>query len=163
MLGTAVRPDHGGAPRARREASHARPGGPAVGAEESTQLNWETEATGSLWAPEAPVRGRRAAHGSPAGPRGLRNLTGPGRRGADRTRVKVKGSWWRHWTLRKAVGVLLAVLGGIVVLSAVAVVMAYEQTPVPTAAMAATGYCSPWSTPRAARWSAGSAPPTGRC
>ena len=73
-------------------------------------------------------------------PRGLRGLTGPGRRGADRTRVKFKGSWWRHWTLRKAVGVLLAVVGGMLVLGAVAVVIAYEQTPVPTAAMAATGY-----------------------
>ena len=37
-------------------------------------------------------------------------------------------------------GVLLAVVGGIVVLGAVAVVIAYEQTPVPTAAMAATGF-----------------------
>ena len=73
-------------------------------------------------------------------PRGLRGLTGPGRRGADRTRVNFKGSWWRHWTLRKAVGVLLAVVGGMLVLGAVAVVIAYEQTPVPTAAMAATGY-----------------------
>ena len=37
-------------------------------------------------------------------------------------------------------GVLLGVVGGIVVLGAVAVVIAYEQTPVPTAALAATGY-----------------------
>ena len=91
----------------------------------------------------APVRA-----GAPAAARAGR--AGPGPRPAEphrawpprrrHTRVKVKGSWWRHWTLRKAVGVLLAVLGGIVVLGAVAVVMAYEQTPVPTAAMAATGF-----------------------
>jgi len=54
--------------------------------------------------------------------------------------VKVKGSWWRHWTLRKAIGVLLAVVGGFLVLGVVAVVVAYEKTPVPTEAMAATGF-----------------------
>ena len=64
----------------------------------------------------------------------------PGRRGPDRPRLKVKGSWWRHWTLRKALGVLLGALGSLVVLGAVVVVVAYEKTPVPTAAMAATGY-----------------------
>ena len=31
-------------------------------------------------------------------------FAGPGRRRLDRpwVKVKVKGSWWRHWTLRKA-------------------------------------------------------------
>jgi membrane peptidoglycan carboxypeptidase len=129
-------------------ALRGRRDGSQPGAEETSRLNWDSEATG-LWVPETPVRGRRAAHGGsagpggpgrPRGPRGLRNLTGPGRRGAGRTRVKFKGSWWRRWTLRKAIGVLLGVVGGIVVLGAVAVVTAYEQTPVPTAAMAATGY-----------------------
>ena len=137
-------------PRGRRDGSHARAAGPEVGAEESTQLNWETEATGAMWAPELPVRGRRANRGGgrggsggpggPRGPRGSRALVGPGRRGLDRPRVKVKGSWWRHWTLRKALGVLLGVVGGIVVLGAVAVAIAYEETPVPTAALAATGF-----------------------
>ena len=133
-VGTAVRPDPDHAPRGRREASHARAAapaaGPMAGAEESTQLNWETEATGDLWAPQAPARGRRASRGP----------GGPGRRGLDRPRVKVKGSWWRHWTLRKALGVLLGVVGGIVVLGAVAVAVAYEKTPVPTEAMAATSF-----------------------
>ena len=144
-VGTAVRPDPGRAPRGRRDGGHA---GPAASTEESTQLNWQTEATGSLWAPEAPARGRRASRGpggpggpgGPRRPRGPRGLSGPGRRGLDRSRVKVKGSWWRHWTLRKAVGVLLAGVGAIVVLGAIAVVVTYEQTPVPTAALAATGF-----------------------
>ena len=149
-VGTAVRPDHGRAPRGRREGSHARAAGPEVGAGESTQLNWENEATGAMLAPELPVRGRRANRGGgrggsggpggPRGPRGSRALVGPGRRGAGRPRVKVKGSWWRHWTLRKAVGVLLGVVGAFVVLGAVAVAIAYEETPVPTAALAATGF-----------------------
>ena len=78
---------------------------------------------------------------APAAPRGPRGLTGPGRRRRlDRPQVKVKGSWWRHWTLRKALGVLLGLVGGMVVLGAVAVAIAYEETPVPTAALAATSF-----------------------
>jgi len=38
------------------------------------------------------------------------------------------------------VGVLLAGIGAVIVFGAIAMVMVYEQTPVPTAAMAATGY-----------------------
>ena len=129
-VGTAVRPDHSRTSRARREGSHARAAGPAAETGESTQLNWATEATGSLWAPGLPARRRRASRGP----------GGPGRRGPDRSRVKVKGSWWRHWTLRKALGVLLGVVGGFVVLGAVAVAIAYEETPVPTAALAATSF-----------------------
>ena len=124
-VGTAVRPDHARAPRGRHDGSHPRAAGTAAGAEESTQLNWENEATGAMWAPEAPgglesvvppeggvvprgasrARGRRGGAGGPGGPRrprGPSGLAGPGRRGLDRPRVKVKGSWWRHWTLRKA-------------------------------------------------------------
>jgi membrane peptidoglycan carboxypeptidase len=165
-VGTAVRPDHGRAPRGRHDGGHARAAGPAAGPEESTQLNWENEATGGMWAPEAPGglegvvpplgavvppgagrtpgRGRRGGRGGGPGgrgrPRGPRGLAGPGRRGLDRPRVKVKGSWWRHWTLRKALGVLLGLVGGVVVLGAAAVAIAYEKTPVPTAALAATGF-----------------------
>ena len=165
-VGTAVRPDHGRAPRGRHDGGHARAAGPAAGPEESTQLNWENEATGGMWAPEAPGglegvvpplgavvppgasrapgRGRRGGRGGgpggPGRPRGPRGLAGPGRRGLDRPRVKVKGSWWRHWTLRKALGVLLGLVGGVVVLGAAAVAIAYEKTPVPTAALADTGF-----------------------
>ena len=57
-VGTAVRPDLGrplrGRPlRGRRDGSHAR----AAGTEQTGQLGWESEATGALWAPEAPGRG----------------------------------------------------------------------------------------------------------
>ena len=137
-VGTAVRPDS--APAPGPDGSHAR----AAGTEETSQLGWESEATGALWAPEAPSRGSRG--GGPGRPGGPRRPRGPGAsadRGAAgwyRTRVKVKGSWWRHWTWQKAVGVLLAVIGAVIVLGAIAMVVIYEQTPVPTAAMAATGY-----------------------
>ena len=134
----------GSRPPARRprNGGHAR----AAGTGQTGQLGWESEATGALWAPEAPRPPEAPGRGSPGGPggprrpRGPRGFGGPGRRGLDRTRVKVKGSWWRHWTLRKALGVLLAGVGAFIVLGAIAVVMIYEQTPVPTAAMAATGF-----------------------
>ena len=144
---TAVRPDldrplQGRPLRGRRDGSHAR----AAGTEQTSQPGWESEATGALWAPEAPGRGSRGGPGGPDGPggprrpRGPRGFGGPGRRGLDRTRVKVKGSWWRHWTPMKIVGLMLAAIGAAIVLGAIAMVMIYEQTPVPTAAMAATGY-----------------------
>jgi membrane peptidoglycan carboxypeptidase len=115
-----------------------------VHAGEASQLGWESGATGALWTPDAPGRaGRGDGPGGPGGPRrprGPRGFGGPGRRGLDRTRVKVKGDWWRHWTWQKAVGVLLAGVGALIVLGAIAVAVAYEQTPVPTDAMAATGF-----------------------
>jgi membrane peptidoglycan carboxypeptidase len=100
-----------------------------------------------------PGRGRTGSHARPergSGPDEIGELPAgppgppvPGRRRRpDRTprrapKVKVKGSWWRRWTLRKALGVTLGVVGGFVVLAAVAVVVTYEKTPVPTAALAA--------------------------
>ncbi len=117
-VGTAVRPGHGRPLRGRREGSHARSAGTgqtrSAGIDQTSQLGWESEATAGFG--------------------------GPGRPGPDRTRVKVKGSWWRHWTPRKALGVLLGTVGAFIVLGAIAVVMVYEQTPVPTAAMAATSF-----------------------
>ena len=118
-VGTAVRPDHGRTVWGRREGSHSR----AAGTDETSPLRRDSEVT----------RGLRP-------PRGLAAPPGRGRRGPRRTQVKVKGNWWRHWTLRKAVGVLLATIGSFIVLGAIAVVMIYEQTPVPTEAMAATGF-----------------------
>jgi membrane peptidoglycan carboxypeptidase len=80
------------------------------------------------WVPELPTRrGRRAGGGGPGG---------PGRRGPGGARVKVKGSWWRHWTWRKVLGVLLSIIGGIIVLLAAAVAYVYSKTPVPAEQMA---------------------------
>ena len=150
-VGTAVRQDQDRALGGRGNGGHAR----VAGTEETSQLGWESEATDGLWTPEAPGRAGRGSRGGPTGPggpgaprrprglRGLRALSGPGRRGLDRsprTRVKVKGSWWRHWTLRKALGVFLAIIGGFIVLGAIVVAVAYEETPVPSEALAATGF-----------------------
>jgi membrane peptidoglycan carboxypeptidase len=98
-------------------------------------------ATGTIQAEHAlrpsPAPGPRGP-GRPGGPGGPTGPHGPS--GPRRGRVKVKGSWWRHWTLRKALGVLLSLVGAFIVLGALAVVMAYESTAVPTEAMAATSY-----------------------
>jgi membrane peptidoglycan carboxypeptidase len=126
---TAPRREHG------RGGSHAR----TASTQQPGPLSWAPDAPDALgstgpWLPVPPGspappgrRGRRARSGGPGGPQGPRA-------------PKVKGSWWRHWTWRKALGVLLACLGGLIVLGAIAVVVTYEETPVPSAAMAATGY-----------------------
>ena len=114
-------------------ASHAR----TADLQDLEQLSWEPDPSGSTgpWLPERPGRrGRRDRHGA-AG-----QTWGPGNRGRDRSPVKVPGSWWRHWTWRKALGVLLGGIGALIVLGAIAVAVAYEQTPVPTDAMAAVLY-----------------------
>jgi membrane peptidoglycan carboxypeptidase len=119
------------------ETAHLGPGNGHGGSHArttSTQESWAPDSTGP-WLPDQPGppgrqpgrRGRRARPGGPGGP-GV--PSGP----------KVKGSWWRHWTWQKALGLVLSIIGGLIILSAVAVVVTYEKTPVPTAAMAATGY-----------------------
>ena len=127
-VGTAVRQDHGRMLNSHGNGSHARTASPTAGPEETSQPTWESGPGG----PGGASRSRRL--------RGPSGFGGPGRRGLDRSRVKVKGSWWRHWTLRKALGVLLSVVGAVIVLGAIVVAVAYEETPVPTAAMAATGF-----------------------
>ncbi len=91
--------------------------------------------------PRGPGRTRRSqGPQGPQGPGGPHGLTGPGRRGRNAAKVKVKGSWWRHWTVRKILGLLLALVGVVVVLGAIAVVVLYQETPLPTEAMAATAF-----------------------
>jgi membrane peptidoglycan carboxypeptidase len=89
------------------------------------------------WAPPGP----QAPH-APQGPLGPGGPQGPGGgpKGPRGPRVKVKGSWWRHWTWRKALGVVLGIIGAFIIAGAVTVAVAYEETPVPTEAMAATSY-----------------------
>ncbi len=43
-----------------------------------------------------------------------------------------KGSWWRHWTWKKALGVALAACGGVIVVVAILIVIAYADTAIPT-------------------------------
>jgi membrane peptidoglycan carboxypeptidase len=114
-----------------RGGSHAR----TTGSQQVDPPSWAPDAPGSTgpWLPVPPGppvppgrRGRRAkpGGGGPQGPRGPQQ------------KVKVKGSWWRHWTWRKALGVLLSIIGGFIVLIAAAVAYIYSKTPVPAEQMA---------------------------
>jgi len=82
---------------------------------------------------------RNAAGGAgdwdaPGGParRGLRR-TGPG--GGDGPGggrpPRRKGSWWRHWSWKKVLGVLAAAFGTVVILGAAGVAYAYSKTTIP--------------------------------
>ena len=143
-LGAGAGPGVGAAP-ARRNGQqdgrdHGRGGSHARTASnlQADPPTWAPDAPGSTgpWLPNQPPnqpqqpgrRGRRERPGGPRGPRGPQD------------RVKVKGSWWRHWTWRKALGLVLSILGAIIVLAAIAIVMTYENTPVPSSALAATSY-----------------------
>jgi membrane peptidoglycan carboxypeptidase len=79
--------------------------------------------------PMAPRRSHRG--GGPGGP------GGPGGRP---DKVKIKGSWWRHWTWRKALGLALGLGGALAILLAVVVAYIYNATPVPTEQMAAVNF-----------------------
>ncbi len=125
---------HAGRPAPSRSARRLGPGGPG---------------SSGPWPPGQPGQpgqlnqpGRRARRGGPQGPQGPRGPRGPGGGppGPRGPQVKVKGSWWRHWTWRKALGVVLGVIGAFIIIGAVTIAVAYEETPVPTEAMAATGY-----------------------
>jgi membrane peptidoglycan carboxypeptidase len=82
--------------------------------------------------------GRGPGGGGPGGGNGGRG--GHGGRAANRPqRVKVRGSWWRHWTWRKAVAVFAVATGAFVLLIVAGVSFAYATTAVPSdAAQAAT-------------------------
>jgi membrane peptidoglycan carboxypeptidase len=50
----------------------------------------------------------------------------------DGPRTRRKGSWWRHWTWKKALAVAAGMIAGLLLLLVAAVVYAYEKTPIPT-------------------------------
>jgi membrane peptidoglycan carboxypeptidase len=113
QLGSGVRTAPPREPPRETRREHGRGGSHARTAspQQTEQLSWTQQAPGST---------------GPGGPRGPRQ--------------KIKGSWWRHWTWRKALGVVLGLIGAFIILVTVVIAMAYEKTPVPTDAMAATGY-----------------------
>jgi membrane peptidoglycan carboxypeptidase len=74
------------------------------------------------------------------GPRGPGGPGGPGGPRGRSGKVKFKGSWWRHWTWKKAFGLTAALIGGFIVLIAVVIAYVYGSTPVPSENMAAVSY-----------------------
>jgi membrane peptidoglycan carboxypeptidase len=65
--------------------------------------------------------GRRRGPGGPNGPGGPRRRNG-----------KVKGSWWRHWTWKKALGVVAGTFGFFILLMVGAYFYAYDSVSIPT-------------------------------
>ena len=57
---------------------------------------------------------------------------GPGDGGGGGPRTRRKGSWWRHWTWKKALAVVAGMAAGVMLLLVAVVVYAYEKTPIPT-------------------------------
>ena len=112
----------GGAGQHRRRGSRTRPARPSRSTTPAAAVAGPARAARKARTDRV-AQVARTGHGAPRAPR-----------------VKVKGSWWRHWTWRKALGLVLSIIGGLIVLGAVAVVMIYEKTSVPSSAMAATGY-----------------------
>lgn len=55
-----------------------------------------------------------------------------GRGGRAGRPAKRKGSWWRHWTWKKALAVVLSAVGAVVVAAAILIGVAYSSTPIPT-------------------------------
>jgi membrane peptidoglycan carboxypeptidase len=84
-----------------------------------------------------PGRGTRGV--PPGGPGRGRPGRGPGRSGMGPggprgPRPKVKGSWWRRWTVRKVLGMFAAMIGSLILLLTLGIVYVYSKTPIPTAA-----------------------------
>ncbi len=122
-----------GAPTADSFATDVIGTGTGTGATRQLQRDL---APGSPGSPQRPRRGTRRA-GGPGGP----GPSGPGGPGGPRGRgKKVKGSWWRHWTWRKALGLFLSLVGVLVMGVAVTILYIYNHTPVPTEQMAAAAF-----------------------
>jgi membrane peptidoglycan carboxypeptidase len=82
-----------------------------------------------------PAPGRHGGRGGgPGGPPG-----GPGGpRGPRSRKAKIKGSWWRHWSVKKVLALLAAMIGTFVIAIAIVVAYLYSSTQVPTAMAADT-------------------------
>ena len=81
----------------------------------------------------AAYRRDRYENGRPGAGRPAASHGGAGNgRGGGRGRGRVKGSWWRHWTWRKVLGLAAAGFGGLVLLCVAGVSYAYVKTAVPT-------------------------------
>ncbi|HEV2377982.1 MAG TPA: transglycosylase domain-containing protein [Streptosporangiaceae bacterium] len=57
-------------------------------------------------------------------------------------RVRRKGDWWRHWTWKKALGVVGATIGVFIIICAGGIAYAYSHTPIPDVNNAVTDSAS---------------------
>ncbi|HEU5418081.1 MAG TPA: transglycosylase domain-containing protein [Streptosporangiaceae bacterium] len=81
-------------------------------------------------------RGGAGGPGGPGGPGGRGGGSGPGGRRTFKEWL-LYGSWWRHWTLKKAAAVFGGTIVGIVVLLGAGFFFVYSKTPIPTDTTAA--------------------------
>jgi membrane peptidoglycan carboxypeptidase len=112
---------------------------------------------GSYGAGPAGAPGGPNGPGGPGGPNGPGGPGGPGRRGPGRggrgpgrrspggrrqagPRGKIKGSWWRRWTWKKALAVVAAGAGVFLLLIVGMVAYFYSKTQIPTAELATDTY-----------------------
>jgi membrane peptidoglycan carboxypeptidase len=136
------------------EGGTGRQGRPAVSARTSVQDRTSTRGRTALqdgnagdasgWAPgdgEPGGRGRRAGGGSGGGGKGGSGRRDSGRaaydgpplsRGQRFKRWLLYGSWWRHWSWKKVVGVFMASIAGLILLGVGGFFILYESTPIPT-------------------------------
>ncbi len=70
-------------------------------------------------------------------PAPARRRAGTGDGGDRRGRPRQKGDWWRHWTWRKALGLVAALCGLAIMAVALGVMYIYNKTPIPQPQQAA--------------------------
>jgi membrane peptidoglycan carboxypeptidase len=131
-----------------RRASRAAAGYPAGGGTGTMQRGgpagapgWggpgdTTGMPGARRRPGAGGRGGSGGPGGPGGPGGRGSGSGPGGRRTFKEWL-LYGSWWRHWTLKKAAAVIAGTGVGIVVLVLAGFFIVYSKTPIPTDTTAA--------------------------
>jgi membrane peptidoglycan carboxypeptidase len=97
------------------------------------------DTTGMPGARRRPGAGGRGGPGGPGGPGGRGGRGGGSGPGGRRTFKEwlLYGSWWRHWTWKKAAAVIAGTVVGIVVLVIAGFFVVYTKTPIPTDTTAA--------------------------
>ena len=121
---TPARAGQGSAGRSAGQSSAGRSAANGTGGYAATATGTRTGAA---------YRRDRYENGRPGAGRPAASHGGAGNgRGGGRGRGKVKGSWWRHWTWRKVLGLAAAGFGGLVLLCVAGVSYAYAKTAVPT-------------------------------
>jgi membrane peptidoglycan carboxypeptidase len=145
-------PGSGGAPRNGSATASGDGGGQAGDATAFYRAGAGAPAAYGNGQGPAGYRDGRTAPGTGPGP-GRRGTRGGGPGGPGRGRGKVKGSWWRRWTWKKALAVVGGTVGVFILLIVGAYFYEYNTTQIPTQPVAdisfqnSTVYYSDGTTP----------------
>ena len=86
------------------------------------------------WPPGRPWTGSGGGRGGGRWGGGRRNWSGRPRSWGDRFMQWLRsGDWWRHWTWKKALGLLGGAVAGVIMLGVLVFFIIYAKTPIPTA------------------------------